>query len=75
MTTIRFSPTERPTSTHRITDGMESSYFAWPAGASWDDVLQAYVDGYDFNGSSESCEVWCSKLDSDTAEHTGTIEA
>ncbi len=75
MNTIQFSATIRAGHTHRITDGTESSYFAWPAGAVWGEVLQAYADGYDFNGSEGDCEVWCYPVNGYTPSNTGVISA
>ncbi len=56
MTTIRFSPTEHHTHTHRITDGTESVWFIWPEGADEDSICEQYENGYDHNGSSDDVQ-------------------
>lgn len=71
-TKINFASFEDDSHTHRITDGTESSYFAWPSGADWDTVLDAYADGYE---TDEDAEVRCYSLDDDELEHTGRLLA
>lgn len=57
MTKITFTSTEQPDSTHRISDGTESNYFAWPEGVNASKIVAAYARGYDFGDSDEVDEI------------------
>lgn len=72
MTKIFFKSFEQDHHTHRITDGTESSYFAWPDGADWDDVLSAFADGYE---TDEAVSVECYSLEENELVHTGQVLA
>lgn len=63
MTKITFSAYETPNSTHRISDGMESVWFAWPDGVDEDEVCGQYEDGYDHNGSSADVDAVIYSMD------------
>lgn len=60
---IIFTSTEQDDSTHRVSDGYESVYFAWPNSADASQVLRDYLRGYDTNGSDDVVDVTVFRLD------------
>jgi hypothetical protein len=57
MTKITFTSTQQADSTHRISDGMESSYFTWPGGMPGDEIVAAYASSYDINDGDKAVEI------------------
>jgi hypothetical protein len=49
---IKFTPIQQSDSDHRISDGTESVWFAWPARTDEDEVCRQYENGYDHNDSN-----------------------
>lgn len=72
--TIAFTSTRQADSTHRVSDGTESSYFAWPDGATWDDVLDAYEAGYETDVDAD-VKVRCFRLVDNELQHRGRLLA
>jgi hypothetical protein len=66
-TKITFSSTQQPDSTHRISDGIESSYFAWTGGMTGDKIVAAYASGYDTNDGDDGVEIIVYDLDNEVA--------
>jgi hypothetical protein len=56
-TKITFSSTQRAESTHRISDGVESSYFAWTGDMTGEKITAEYSCGYDINDGDEAVEI------------------
>ena len=67
MSKITFTSTQQADSTHRISDGMESSYFAWAGGMTGDEIVEAYASGYDTNDGDDAVEIVVYDLDNSVA--------
>jgi hypothetical protein len=74
MTKINFTSTQQPDSTHRISDGMESSYFSWAVGVNSDEIIAAYASGYDINDGDEAFEATMYDIDDNSVTCKATIE-